>query len=1116
MSACFRSLSFLLIALSIGAAQPPAAVEGRLYTPPAKAVRKTAVAELPGAQAGREARRLVLPRLPAEPLVRTARGQTPVGTARELASVEGRWDALPDGRRIWRIAIESPAAIETRVHFAEFSVGAGRVWVYGAGAGAASEPYSGQGPFGDGDFWSAAVEGDAIAIEYEPEQAGPAEEAPPFRISELAHVWTPSAPAPADPGAEAGEQAASLTSGAPQVATCHLDFKCYSQWQQTGSGVAHMRFVSDEDRKIYVCSGALLNTRASSLVPYFLTANHCISTDSEARSLETYWLYETAQCNGPSVTRAVGTRIDGARLMVTGAMSDGDFSLVRLTSLPSTPVWLAGWNPDVTAMGASLTGIHHPDGSYKRISFGIRAADRTANVGGTQAPAAMYYQSQMSSGRIEGGSSGSPLYNAGGQVVGVLSYGPVAGPGQTVCDIEPYAAGYGRFPVIYPSLRPFLEDQAASVAVTPTSLSFRVVNSVVQAPAEQTVRIETTSAAAVAFTLVNNATWLRLSRNSGSVSAAAPVSVTVSVDPAALRTPGTFTGAITLNAGASSQTVQARVEVAVTRSNVTASLDPDPVYEEAPDSDGYAWFYEVRVRETAGVETRLTQFRIDGTDYSGNITAWFGTDRIPAYGTISAGLRTRGLTPPANRAFDFAGVDPGTGVGWNRQITGRFLGRRNQATLKLTISPDPVSQNPASEECAWRHDVIVTEESGIGVNLNRWVAGGHDLSANIASWFDSARLDASGTRRATLCWKGVRVPATIEFEMAGRDDLGNDVRTTAEARFEGAPTQAEELHVMPESLAFSAVTGRAELLSTLAAVDASDRPWTARLTYGGAERNWLTAFPLSGLGAGTITVTASTTGLPAGRHTATLTVEVAGSNPATIPVAIVVGAQASATPSLTAAGVVNAASYQPALAPGMLFTIAGQNLAVRQDVATRVPLPYTMGNATVRVNNVLCPLLFVSSQQINAQLPYEIAPGRATVTVNVEGREATAVVNIAAVAPGVFTIDGRRPTPHFAGRRGDVVLAYVTGVGAVRPPVMTGAAPGAETSLADLPQPAAAVEVTVGGVRADLFFAGIPYGIVGAIQVNYRIPAGAPTGNQPVVFTVGGVRANTVTLDVQP
>jgi len=50
------------------------------------------------------------------------------------------------------------------------------------------------------------------------------------------------------------------------------------------------------------------------------------------------------------------------------------------------------------------------------------------------------------------------------------------------------------------------------------------------------------------------------------------------------------------------------------------------------------------------------------------------------------------------------------------------------------------------------------------------------------------------------------------------------------------------------------------------------------------------------------------------------------------------------------------------------------------------PLAQTVGNVTVTVNNMLMPLLFVSSGQINAQVPNELTPGTYTLTVQSAGQ----------------------------------------------------------------------------------------------------------------------------------
>ncbi len=74
-----------------------------------------------------------------------------------------------------------------RVHFRDFAVGSGQVWLYSAD-GQILEPYTGKGLYGDGEFWSDIVFGDSVTIEYLPDPAA-TEEAVPFQIVETGHIW---------------------------------------------------------------------------------------------------------------------------------------------------------------------------------------------------------------------------------------------------------------------------------------------------------------------------------------------------------------------------------------------------------------------------------------------------------------------------------------------------------------------------------------------------------------------------------------------------------------------------------------------------------------------------------------------------------------------------------------------------------------------------------------------------------------------------------------------------------------------------------------------------------------------------------------------------------------
>ena len=94
-----------------------------------------------------------------------------------------------------------------RVHFRDFAIGAGKLWLYSAD-GQALPHYTGSGLYGDGNFWSDIVSGDSLTIEYLPDPAT-TEEAVPFQIVEISHIWDDSFGS----GGEAGVQPPIAASG---------------------------------------------------------------------------------------------------------------------------------------------------------------------------------------------------------------------------------------------------------------------------------------------------------------------------------------------------------------------------------------------------------------------------------------------------------------------------------------------------------------------------------------------------------------------------------------------------------------------------------------------------------------------------------------------------------------------------------------------------------------------------------------------------------------------------------------------------------------------------------------------------------------------------------------
>ena len=278
----------------------------------------------------------------------------------------------------------------------------------------------------------------------------------------------------------------------------------------------------------------------------------------------------------------------------------------------------------------------------------------------------------------------------------------------------------------------------------------------------------------------------------------------------------------------------------------------------------------------------------------------------------------------------------------------------------------------------------------------------------------------------------------------------------------------------------------------------------------------------------------------ASRVTVTTRAERPGLEAAVVRVVGQVGSNPS-VPALFAGGVVNGANFAPggAMAPGSIVSVFGRNLASGQNLASRLPLETTLGGATLNVAGTDVPLFFSNENQINAQLPFDLAPNsRPQVFVKSRregtGPEAIAVpesITVAAVQPAIFTLNQQgtgqgailiantdilvAPVGSIAGRQtrpaegGEFISIFCTGLGATTPTVGAGE-PGAGEVVTT------PVTATIGGVNASVSFAGLAPSFVGLYQVNVEIPAGVEPGAEVnLVLFQNGVPSNTVTLAIR-
>jgi uncharacterized protein (TIGR03437 family) len=245
---------------------------------------------------------------------------------------------------------------------------------------------------------------------------------------------------------------------------------------------------------------------------------------------------------------------------------------------------------------------------------------------------------------------------------------------------------------------------------------------------------------------------------------------------------------------------------------------------------------------------------------------------------------------------------------------------------------------------------------------------------------------------------------------------------------------------------------------------------------------------------------------------------------------------ASVVSAQTISAIVNPASVlqNTTIAPGSLVSIFGGSLAGSLASADSVALSTALGDVSaVNINGIAAPLVMVSDGQITAQVPWEVIPGPATVTVARGNSFSNAFsVQVNQFAPALFNIrlggiqaiavngDGSLAAPSgFLGAlsahpatAGDTLTFYGTGFGPVNGSLSDGALP-ADTSATTMTPPI----VMIGGMPAQVSYSGMSPQFFGVYQLNVVVPQGiVPSKSVPVSVQIGGAATvDPVTIALQ-
>lgn len=206
------------------------------------------------------------------------------------------------------------------------------------------------------------------------------------------------------------------------------------------------------------CSGSLINNERQDGTPYYLTANHCISSTSEASTLIAYFNYENEGCDG---TVPLPLTISGSTLLTTG--EESDYTLLELNSVPTDRMqpFYAGW--DVSGNDVDMAfSVHHPEGLTKKLSIDYDSVFHYPYIilwtDNSLSPENTHWQVAFDVGYTEVGSSGGPLFTKNDQIIGQLHGGTV--------DHKYYGSlfySWNNKPAGYPEISDYLDPDDTGI-----------------------------------------------------------------------------------------------------------------------------------------------------------------------------------------------------------------------------------------------------------------------------------------------------------------------------------------------------------------------------------------------------------------------------------------------------------------------------------------------------------------------------------------------------------------------------------------------------------------------------------------------------------------------------
>lgn len=324
----------------------------------------------------------------------------------------GAWTTAMDGSRVWRLSISAPGALALTLYFDRFRLPrGGKLFVYNPSRTELLGAFTELNNNPQNTFATSLIQGDQLTLEY---NTNDQLQDPDIHVSEVAYAYR-------------GVPDRNLKTGFGASGACEVNINCSegNGAQSMKRGVARIEVKSGGST--LWCTGSVVNNTRNDETPYVLTANHCgkNSSASDISKWIFYFNYEASGCPKPSVEPG-NNSLTGAQMKAHADVTGSDFFLVLLNqSIPvSYNVYYNGWSRE-NIPSPSGVGIHHPQGDIKKIST-YTSPLTTSTWNGNTHPShwrVTWAGTTNGHGVTEGGSSGSPIFDNNGLLVGTLTGG---------------------------------------------------------------------------------------------------------------------------------------------------------------------------------------------------------------------------------------------------------------------------------------------------------------------------------------------------------------------------------------------------------------------------------------------------------------------------------------------------------------------------------------------------------------------------------------------------------------------------------------------------------------------------------------------------------------------